>query len=55
MQTGVPDEDEKAEGLSSEKREDIWALLIAGAIMVASLAAPQAIYSFFADTLYLFF
>ena len=54
METGITDEDKKEEGLSSEKREDIWALLIAGAVMLASMAAPIAIYQFFTDTLYLF-
>jgi hypothetical protein len=54
MQTGVPDEPEKTEGLSAEKREDIWALLIAALVLIASLAAPEAIYEFFKNMLYIF-
>lgn len=39
---------------SSEKREDIWALLIAMAILVLSVAFPEQIRHFFSSTLYLF-
>jgi hypothetical protein len=41
-------------GLSSAKREDIWALIIAAAVMIASLAAPDQIHTFFKQILYLF-
>jgi len=44
--------DTKPPGLSSAKREDIWALLIAGAVMLAALAAPEAIHTFFKKLLY---
>jgi hypothetical protein len=42
--------DEK--GLSSAKREDIWALLIALVVLVLALLAPDAVHSFFAKGLY---
>ena len=42
------------EAFSSEKREDIWALLIAMAILLLSVAFPEQIRHFFSSTLYLF-
>jgi len=45
---------DKATGLSSAKREDIWALIIAGAVMLISIAAPEAVYDFFKKVLYIF-
>ena len=45
---------EKATGLSSAKREDIWALIIAGIVMLISIAAPQAVHNFFKNVLYIF-
>jgi hypothetical protein len=45
---------DKATGLSSAKREDIWALIIAGAVMLISIAAPEAVYNFFKNVLYVF-
>ena len=42
----------KPEGLSSAKREDIWALLVAAAVMLAALAAPEAVHTFFKKVLY---
>ena len=42
------------EVFSSEKREDIWALLIAMAILLLSVAFPEQIRHFFGSTLYLF-
>jgi hypothetical protein len=39
---------------SSEKREDIWALIIAMGILILSVAFPDQIYYFFRDALYLF-
>ena len=41
-------------GLSSAKREDIWALIIAGIVMLASIAAPDTVYDFFKKVLYIF-
>jgi hypothetical protein len=52
--TEVEDQQEqKSDGLSSAKREDIWALLVAAAVMAASLAAPEGVYTFFKKMLYL--
>jgi len=45
---------EKAAGLSSSKREDIWALIIAGIVMLISIAAPEAVYNCFKKLLYIF-
>ena len=42
------------EVFSSEKREDIWAILIAVAILVLSLVFPEQIYHFFKDGLFFF-
>lgn len=39
---------------SSEKREDIWAIILALAILVCSLAFPEQFHDFFASTLYFF-
>ena len=39
-------------GLSSAKREDIWALIIALAVLLLSLAAPGVVHSFFKKVLY---
>ena len=39
---------------SSEKREDIWALIIAGAIFAVSVAFPAQIHAFFSSVLVLF-
>jgi len=42
------------QGLSSEKREDIWAILLAVAVLLACLGAPDQVYHFFKTALYLF-
>ena len=47
-------ETKEAGGLSSAKREDIWALIIAGVVMAISFAAPEGVYRFFKEILYLF-
>ena len=39
---------------SSEKREDIWAILLALFIFILSYIAPDAIHHFFKKTLFLF-
>ncbi len=44
----------KPGGLSSAKREDIWALIIAAAVMGVSVLSPDGVYRFFKDILYLF-
>ena len=48
----VQDVSEKA--FSSEKREDIWALIIAAGILLLSVAFPAQIHHFFSSILYLF-
>jgi hypothetical protein len=45
---------EEKPGLSSAKREDIWALVIAGVVMALSIAAPEAVYAVFKKMLYFF-
>ena len=47
-------EKEKTVGLSSAKREDIWALIIASVVMLISFAAPEGVYRFFKEVLFLF-
>ena len=42
----------KSGGLSSSKREDIWALIIATLVMLVSLAAPEGVYELFKMILY---
>jgi len=42
------------EVFSSEKREDIWAILIVLAIFLLSIAFPAQLHHFFSKTLYLF-
>ena len=39
---------------SSEKREDIWALLIAAGIFLLSVIAPEPVHAFFSNVLVLF-
>ena len=47
-------EEKKTVGLSSEKREDIWALIIASVIMLISFVAPESVHHFFKEALFLF-
>ena len=42
------------EVFSSEKREDIWAIIIATGIFLLCVAFPGQIYRFFNELLYLF-
>ena len=42
------------EVFSSEKREDIWAIIIVIVIFLLSVAFPDQIYQFFNNSLYLF-
>jgi hypothetical protein len=46
--------EDRATDLSSAKREDIWALIIAGIVMLLSIAAPEAVYNLFKKVLYIF-
>ena len=47
-------EDIAEKTLSSEKREDIWALIVTMVVLVLCVAFPDQIHYFFRDTLYLF-
>jgi hypothetical protein len=47
-------EKKKTVGLSSAKREDIWALIIASVVMLIAFAAPEGVYRFFTEVLFLF-
>jgi hypothetical protein len=42
------------EVFTSEKREDIWAIVIVAIIFVFSIAFPTQVYHFFNKVLYLF-
>ncbi|MBH98259.1 MAG: hypothetical protein CMM56_07375 [Rhodospirillaceae bacterium] len=42
------------ETFSSEKREDLWAIIIALGIFVCSLLFPDQVFNFFRDVLYFF-
>ena len=42
------------EKFSSEKREDVWAIVIASGIFLLSVAFPDQTYYFFSNVLYLF-
>jgi hypothetical protein len=57
----APDKQQKTEVehvadevFSSEKREDIWAIIIAAAIFLLSVAFPDQLHYFFSNMLYLF-
>ena len=55
METGPSDNSNGGSGgLSSEKREDIWALLIALIVMIASMIAPAVVHSLFKHDLFIF-
>ena len=51
MPTRPPASDRPASGLSSETREDIWALLIALIVLLLCLALPEAMHEFHKSTL----
>jgi len=42
-----------AASLTPEKREDLWAILIASGVLVVCLVAPDAIHNFFKNLIYL--
>ena len=44
----------KSPRLSSAKREDLWALIIAALVMLASIIAPTGVHTFFKKILYFF-
>ena len=55
METGVTEEEKQTEsGLSSERREDTWALLLAAVVLILSIAAPETVHTFFKETLFIF-
>ena len=54
MTEDAKETDRRGQGLSSAKREDIWALIIAGLVMAASLAAPEGVHRLFEEILYIF-
>ena len=43
----------KAPALTPEKREDLWAIIIAGMVLLGSAAAPEAVHNFFKNLLYI--
>ena len=47
-------ENQSDDAFSSEKREDIWAILIATVVLLVSVAFPEALHHFFSKTLFLF-
>ena len=51
MSSNAASED-TSKGLSSAKREDFWALIIAGIVMLVSMAAPEIVHEIFAKLLY---
>ncbi len=61
VKPGPPDKNQESElkhvageVFSSEKREDVWAIIIATAIFLVSVAFPDQTYHFFSKVLYLF-
>jgi hypothetical protein len=42
------------EVFSSEKREDVWAIVIAVGVFLLAVAFPEQIHNFFSKALYLF-
>ena len=51
METGKKD---VKQGLSSEKREDLWAIILAVAVMLCCMAAPDFVHDLFKKGLFLF-
>jgi hypothetical protein len=52
MATNETSDKDAALGLTSEKREDIWALLIAAGVLGVCIAAPDAVHNFFKNLIY---
>ncbi len=46
--------EEKKQKLSSEKREDIWAILIALVVLLFSMIAPETVHAIFKKYLFIF-
>ena len=53
MATNETSDRDVAPGLTPEKREDIWALLIAAGVLGVCIAAPDAVHHFFKNLIYL--
>jgi hypothetical protein len=50
-----PNRSPSSEGeMSSEKREDIWAVIVAMATLIVCVAFPEQVHDFFSKALYLF-
>ncbi|NCO58388.1 MAG: hypothetical protein GW783_03015 [Deltaproteobacteria bacterium] len=50
----MADQGSLRKGLSSEKREDLWAVILALVVLLVALVAPQGLHDFFSTALYLF-
>ena len=44
--------EKKEQRLSSAKREDVWALIVALTVLALAMLAPDAVHSFFVKGLY---
>lgn len=53
MTTDKASDKREAPALTPEKREDIWAIIIAMVVLLGSMAAPEAVHNFFKNLLYL--
>ena len=54
METGMPEKKEEAKGgLSPERRDGIWAHMLAFLVMVIATLAPEAVRTFFKEILYI--
>lgn len=54
MNANEKKEAEAEESLSAERREDIWALLLAALVMLIAILAPEAVHAFFKEIIYVF-
>ncbi len=46
-------EEKKSGSLSSEKREDLWAILLALAVLIFSIMAPDVVHDIFKKYLFI--
>jgi hypothetical protein len=53
MTTNETSDKSTRSGLAPEKREDIWAILIATGVLTLSIAAPETVHNVFKNLLYL--
>jgi len=55
VETGTTETKKETQGgLSPERREDIWALMLAMLVMLVAILAPEAVHTFFKDIIYVF-